>query len=317
MNKKRRRKITLIKGIDPRASKVDKVKHVFKEFRKRWKDIYWWKIETSHYTLQFYYGIMRGNAGIYVVEENWDNLIILDACRYDVLREVMGEDKDIGYRVSRGSSTLEWVRENFTNRKHDDIVYVTANPWLNRLAADSFHKIISVWKDGWDDNLNTVHPKTMTEYAKKAAKEYPDKRLIIHYMQPHQPYIEKYNLPAIMSVDYVRPKELIGQSERGNYGPLAVWDAYKRSLEATLPHVFALINELKGRTVISADHGELFGKKILFFTFTGHYWGIRVPELVEVPWVVFEGEERKRIEDGGEKERLKGKIRALKELGKT
>jgi hypothetical protein len=261
---------------------------------------------------------MRGNAGIYVVEENWDNLIILDACRYDVLREVMGEDKDIGYRVSRGSSTLEWVRENFTNRKHDDIVYITANPWLNRLAADSFHKIISVWKDGWDDNLNTVHPKTMTEYAKKAAKEYPDKRLIIHYMQPHKPYIEKYNLQAIMSVDYMRPKELTGQSGRGNYGPLAVWDAYKRSLEATLPHVFALINELKGRTVISADHGELFSKKVLIFTLkSGHYWGIHVPELIEVPWVVFEGEERKQTEEGDEKERLKRKIRALKELGKT
>jgi len=241
LNKKRGKKITLIKGIDPRASKIDKVKHVFKELRERWKDIYWWKIETSHYILQFYYGIIRGNAGIYVVEEDWDTLIILDACRYDVLREVMGADID--YRVSRGSSTLEWVRENFTDWKSDDIVYVTANPWVNRLAADSFHRIIPVWKDGWDDKLDTVHPKTMTEYAKKAAKEYPDKRLIVHYMQPHQPYIvEKWSLPAIMSADYMRPKEITRQFERGNLGPLAVWDAYKRSLEATLPHVFALIN---------------------------------------------------------------------------
>ena len=317
MNKKRGKKITLIKGIDPRASKIDKVKHVFKELRERWKDIYWWKIETSHYILQFYYGIIRGNAGIYVVEEDWDTLIILDACRYDVLREVMGADID--YRVSRGSSTLEWVRENFTDGKHDDIVYVTANPWVNRLAAHSFHKIISVWKDGWDDKLDTVHPKTMTEYAKKAAKEYPDKRLIVHYMQPHQPYIvEKWSLPAIMSADYMRPKEITRQFERGNLGPLAVWDAYKRSLEATLPHVFALINELKGRTVISADHGELFHKKVLIFTLkSGHYWGIHVPELIKVPWVVFEGEERKQTEEVDEKERLKGKIRALKELGKT
>jgi len=39
--------------------------------------------------------------------------------------------------------------------------------------------------------------------------------------------------------------------------------------------------------------------------------------LIKVPWVVFEGEERKQTEEGGEKERLKRKIRALKELSKT
>lgn len=311
MGGKRRGKIILIKGIAPRASTVFKLKYILKVFKERWKDTYWWKRETSRYILQFYYRKVVGNDGIYVAEEEWDNLIILDACRYDVLREVMGEDID--YRISRGSHTLEWIRENFTDEKHNDIVYVTGNPWVNKLAGNSFYKIISVWKDGWDDDLDTVDPKTMTEYAKEAAEKYPDRRLVVHYMQPHAPYIAENNIP-IRKVN--NRWEHFMNIERGKLDPQVVWDAYRRSLEATLPHVFELVSELKGRTVISADHGELFGRKILFFTFAGHLCGVRVPELVQVPWVVFEGKERKEIQEGDEKERLKDRIGRLKDKGR-
>jgi hypothetical protein len=314
MNKRsqRRGKIIFIKGIDPRSSNIDKLRHIFKVVRNHYKDLYWWRRESSRYIFEIYYKKAKGNEGIYVVDENWDNLIILDACRYDVLREVMGEA--VGYRISRGSSTLELVRENFTDEKYDDIVYVTGNPWVHKVAGNSFYRLISVWKDGWDDNLGTVLPGTMTEYALEAAKSYPDKRLIVHYMQPHAPYIVEHNLSK-KRVEYVW--EFMRELERGQLDPQVVRDIYKRSLEAALPHVLELVKGLKGKTVISADHGELFGKKVLFFTFAAHPWGLRVPELVQVPWVEFENGERKAIKKGDDRRNLKHRISKLKDEGRV
>lgn len=296
--------VPLVRWIDPEASTIDKLKQAFQGVRKHWKEGNWWKREFLTRVLGLYYGI-KGNNGIYVVDEDWDNLVILDACRYDVLREVMV--KDIDYKISRGANTAEWVRENFTGRKCNDIVYVSANPWVDKIARKSFYRIVPVWKDGWDDSLGTVPPKTTTEYAKKAAKQYANKRLIIHYMQPHAPSVVKDSSQNDPLKDF----------QKGVHDPLIVRDAHKRNLEAALPHIFELLGELKGKTVVSADHGELFGKKILFFTLVAHHWGIRVPELVKVPWVVFEGEERKEIrkEEKPEKRKIKAKIKKLKDSG--
>ena len=286
MNKRRptRGKVTLVKAVDPGASKAAKLKHVIRVVHKRYKDPYWWRKEISRYISEIYYKKIKGNDGIYVLEENWDNLIILDACRYDVLKEVLG--KDIDYRISRGSTTREWVRENFPDEKYDDIVYVAANPWVHKVSGISFHKLIPVWRDGWDEELGTVHPKTTTEFALKAIKRYPDKRFIVHYLQPHAPYIVDNDI-STKHVNHVR--EFVRQLETGKLDPVKVWDVYKRNLEATLPYVYELIEALSGTTVVSSDHGELFGKRVLFYTFAAHPWGLRVPELVKVPWVVYEG----------------------------
>lgn len=303
MSKRNPRRLFLMREIDPHATMIEKLKYALKELGKHYRQAHWWGWQVSRFTIGFYYRVIKGNKGIFVVDEDWDNLIILDACRYDVLREAMG--KDIDYRTSRGSNTLEWFRENFIDKKYPDIVYVTANPWISKVAGDIFHKIISAWKDGWDDDLGTVHPKTTTEYAKEAAQRYPDKRLIAHYMQPHTPYIEKNDLPT-------RPWRDL---EKGKIDPLYVWSLYKKNLEITLPHVYELVESLEGRTVISADHGELFGKRILgLFPFAGHRWGLHIPELTKIPWVVYK-DEPKVIDTKDERQRLKHHIRKLKDRG--
>jgi hypothetical protein len=302
--KPRRSRLTLIKRVDPRAPKSVKIRHVFRELKKRCKDTHWWKRESLRYFLEFYYKQLRTNNGIYVVDEEWDNLILLDACRYDVLKEVLG--RDIDHRLSRGSTTLEWFRENFIDSRYDDIVYVTANPWVSKVAGNMFHKVVPVWKDGWDEDLNTVHPKTTTEYAQKAAKRYPGKRLIVHYLQPHTPYIVKNNLP----------KTPTKRLEKGQLDPLEVWGLYKRSLEVTMPYVYELTDSLNGRTIVSADHGELFGKKILSLSFAGHPWGIRVPELIKVPWVVFDSGPRDLREEESERQKIGLRVGKLKSTGR-
>lgn len=54
---------------------------------------------------------------------------------------------------------------------------------------------------------------------------------------------------------------------------------------------------LKGKTVITSDHGNLFGEIIYPFPVRmyGHPGGIYVKNLVEVPWLVLDSKDRKMI----------------------
>jgi len=137
------------------------------------------------------------------MRENWDYLIILDACRYDYFEKIYkrylnGKLKKV---VSPGSDTFEWCKKVFVGR-YDDVVYISVHPLINSKgvkvrgfnAVEHFHEVIDVWDWGWDDKLGTVHPRVVNKVVLKAKKEYPDKRFIIHYAQPHAPYLTLGNL---------------------------------------------------------------------------------------------------------------------------
>lgn len=133
------------------------------------------------------------------MEEQWDNLIVLDACRYDFFKLLYKKYfRGILEKIeSVGASTPEWCVNTFSNY-YDDVVYISANPHINSKTAiwngswaakDHFHKIVNVWLWGWDEELRTVHPKEVNRGFRAAKEKYPEKRFILHYMQPHAPYI--------------------------------------------------------------------------------------------------------------------------------
>jgi hypothetical protein len=132
---------------------------------------------------------------VLVAKERWDYLIVLDACRYDFF-ESMYRDYIQGIlqkRISTGSSTGQWRDLNFPDY-YDDIVYVTANPHFCQdvevegyTAGEHFHKVYEVWRDGWKGGL--VLPELVTKAAVDIVGKHPGKRFIIHYLQPHTPYI--------------------------------------------------------------------------------------------------------------------------------
>jgi len=71
-------------------------------------------------------------------------------------------------------------------------VYVTANPQFHKIREEldcEFHAVIDCWWEDWDDAVQTVRPETTTSAALKAAAEYPEKRLFVHFNQPHVPFI--------------------------------------------------------------------------------------------------------------------------------
>jgi len=91
-------------------------------------------------------------------------------------------------RISKGSSSREFIRENFCGRQLHDTVYLTANPYVGLVNPDVFHAVITLM-DEWDSELETVPPWTVVDRARRVYEDYPEKRLIFHFMQPHIPYI--------------------------------------------------------------------------------------------------------------------------------
>jgi len=135
-----------------------------------------------------------------VIREEWDYLIILDACRYDYFERFWKNyftDGQLSHRWSPGSCTQEW-RDRALPEKYDDIVYISANPHFSikqkgtaYQAGDHFFKVVEVWKSHWDTEIGTVRPEALTDAAIAIIHDQSlrNKRIIIHYLQPHAPYL--------------------------------------------------------------------------------------------------------------------------------
>lgn len=303
-----------------------KTRSILNEIKTNMKNRRWWKERYSNRILRY---IFR-NKGIYIVDESWDNLIILDACRFDVFKKLNKIiDGKLESRISRGSCTKDFLIENFIKHPQrtsfKDIVYVTANPYVDLLLHGKFYKIYSVWKNGWNDHLKTVPPQNVVKESFKAYKENRDKRLIVHFMQPHSPFLEleSYHGTGLENLrnTALRKKERhldIGWWDFVENGELDIEQvllAYKRNLITVLYYVDVLVNSLSGKTVITSDHGNLFGERphILYpFKEYGHPLGLRVKQLVEVPWLIIDRKDGKNYE----KERIRQRIAKLKKKGR-
>ena len=249
-----------------------------------------------------YHRVVLSNTGLYVMDESWENLVILDGCRYDLFEETHGLDGTLRKVESRGSNSEEFITQNFSGETFHDTVYVSANPFTELLIREKvFYDVVNVFDLAWDGDLRTVRPESVVEHTVDAYERYPDKRIISHFMQPHYPFIgelgrkidhrglsgevtggedktESVDLPIWTMLRYGLSKA----------GVADVWAAYAENLELTMPHVERLLDELDGKTVITADHGNLFGERLrpIPIRTYGHPPAFRTPELVTVPWFV-------------------------------
>lgn len=259
------------------------------------------------YANRLYYqrlGLRKYNTdGICIFDEDWDNLIILDACRYDMFARRSNLPGRLEHRRSRGSATTEFLRANINGQDLRDTVYVTANPQLyqnQETIRASFHDVIHIWQEeGWDEEYGTVLPETVTEYATRAAREYPNKRLLVHYMQPHYPFIGSQTTFDKGHLVGVERENIWNQLLLGDLDveKEEVWQIYEGNLDRALPHIETLMHELEGKTVITADHGNLVGERSFPLPIRewGHPRGMYIAELITVPWLVFENGPRRDI----------------------
>ncbi|MFW6195862.1 MAG: sulfatase-like hydrolase/transferase [Thermoplasmatota archaeon] len=262
---------------------------------------------------------------------DWDYLIVLDACRFDYFKENCDFEGDL-CRVK--SPAFERAKENIAPTSvwyinifedmYEDVHHVSSHPRVNSRTPvegfkgwEHFGKVYDLWDTEWDEEYGTVKPEDVTEKSRKYISENPDKKFIIHYMQPHTPYLsldppetKKKREPESRTSFWRKLRNKMVATARKVIGdevavklmrllrlpPLSPMDdalrkvggdgvkkAYRDNLRIVLDSLNTLLPELSGRIVITADHGELLGEKGRY----GHDFEAQ-EKLVEVPWFVIE-----------------------------
>ncbi|WP_076143868.1 hypothetical protein [Natrinema saccharevitans] len=283
-------------------------RYTLENFRKLLREPEYVLWELQRKIFQFRFG-----DGIDVMSKDWDNLILLDACRYDSFKSENTIDGKLTSVVSKGGSSWPFMQANFANRDLHDTVYVTANPHTGKLSDDVFHAVKMLHLEAWNDEYETVLPEDVLNAAIDAHEEYPNKRLIIHFMQPHRPFIgptgrklrEEYNLGGynrMLSYEESNGEreetDFTARVERGELSLPRIREAYRENVATAVEYAEKVSNALSGKTVVSADHGELLGDQFTRFTKPkyGHSWEhLKNKELYVVPWLEIKTNNRRTI----------------------
>ena len=242
--------------------------------------------------------------GIDVMSADWDNLILLDAARFDYFENVNAIEGSLRKEASRGKKSWEFIKQNFVDRDLHDTVYVTANPFSTDIPNGTFHHVDHLHARAWDERIGTVQPEDVVEAATEAHEQYPNKRLMIHYMQPHRPYLgetaemlrERLDLQGYGQHD--EGIQIWGAVKQRDVTVEEIQDAYTESLEIVLHSAGELLDELSGKSVVTSDHGEMLGERVFPFTSRvwGHMEGFDTPALREIPWLKIEFDERRSVQ---------------------
>jgi hypothetical protein len=202
-----------------------------------------------------------------IFEQDWDNLIIIDACRQDFWEQETGLK---GSRVSKGSATIEYIEKNFSEGDFSDYVYVSANPQFSdwkfekltgRAPEDTFHSIFKTFNTDWDEEKNTVLPEDTIQDALTAQKLFPDKKIIVHFLPPHYPFIRKPLTKGGIGPDLPgRSDSAWNLAESGELSQSTVEAAYRDNINYIEDYVRDLAENLKGKTILTSDHGNLVGE---------------------------------------------------------
>lgn len=281
---------------------MDKLQYAFGEIARNYDRRTWWQNRVANLLVAPIQARVVNQTGMHVLDSDWDTLLVLDACRADLFEEVVDTSQYDKYErvYSAGSATDEWSKTNFTPPAKTDCVYVTGNPVVSREVRTAFHCFLEPWREHFDADIGTVPPEPVTDAALEAREQYPNKRLIVHYLQPHYPFIEdpQMRYAEFNGTDEV---EVHGAKQgavdiwealgRGFEAKDDVWDAYARNLERVLEAVEPLLSG-PGKTVITSDHGNMLGERMSSFPMKlyGHPPGIHHPVLREVPWATIEGD---------------------------
>jgi hypothetical protein len=236
-----------------------------------------------------------------LLEQDQFILIIFDSCRYDYFNEIyndyfVGELQKV---FNTNTYTKQYQRSTWT-AKHD-ITYVAGGPVitdrnfeladLDYRPSEHFENIINVWDMGYKKELGVTPPEAVTKEALQC--EAP--QMVVHYFQPHAPYIGDVRLrPHTLNT----PDDKTGKIKKRKESLLDIYDkiennqisrenlrkAYKSNLKRVMSAAKPLISETTSKTVITSDHGELLGEDDRYL-----HGGLPHRILCELPWFIAEG----------------------------
>ena len=237
----------------------------------------------------------RFQIGKPIWDEDWDVIIVLDACRVDLMRSVCDEyeflpsSQNLETIRSIGSMSKDWIERTFSSDFQKYIsttAYVTGNCFTQKAKFECKPEILDeVWTYAWDDSISTIPARPITDRAIdtwQSQSPAPNK-MIVHYMQPHVPFV---NAPDIG--DYGDPDDFgerfadIWSRVGEDIDYQTVWDAYLDNLRYALEDVRLLLNNIDANSVvITSDHGNAIGE----WGLSGHPSGALHPTIRRVPWI--------------------------------
>lgn len=244
---------------------------------------------------QYYYNKFEQPGELEVMSEEWDTLLILDACRYDYFRRISELPGDLESRYSPASMSHGFINESFIGDQFHDTVYVTANPFAPKIPGETFYDVIGLVDEYWENETGTVPPETMRKKTAEAHSEYPNKRIISHFMQPHHPFLSDFGRKLSRNLYWAgnqyHPSSNVRVSD--------IRQAYSENLKLVLSEIEGLIDDIDGKIVITADHGELLGERLRPIPIRGfeHPESIYTEELLKVPWLTIENGERDTVSE--------------------
>jgi hypothetical protein len=253
---------------------------------------------------------------------DWKVLIVLDACRYDYFeknykRFFKGKLKKM---ESVAVDTMEWLAKSFKG-EYKDTVYISATPFINSitesrnekyrfLASDKFFKVIDVWDTGWDEQIGVTRAEAVNSEYRRIKNKYPDKKFILHYLQPHYPFVPlsladpesrvgkkiahrrgwaKRSVVKLLKFFNINIMEIVNKFGtptnqlfylRKKYGNERLREEYEKNLLYVLKNISELLPEIDGMVAIIGDHGTLLGEHGKY----GHAGQKRYREIVEIPY---------------------------------
>lgn len=243
----------------------------------------------------------RLNYGRPVWEHNWDVLVILDACRWDLMQAVSPAweflPDEVPATYAPASMSEEWLERHVDpgyNQEIEQTAMVTANPFTRNdwVRNADWTLLDEVWTHSWDDEHGTILPRSVTDRAIdhwrtcKPPDDHPTEQMIVWYLQPHAPFIdtdwsEGFDQREIGNGGGVE-KSVWYQYRDGDLSRQQLWDAYRKNLNHVLQDVELLLENIAAENVvITSDHANCLGEWGVY----GHPKYVPVPTLKRVPWV--------------------------------
>ncbi|MFC7155772.1 sulfatase-like hydrolase/transferase [Halomarina halobia] len=243
-------------------------------------------------------GLFRAGPrrGTPIYEEDWDVLVVLDACRFDLLAAFVEEYSFLSAldeTYSLASYSRSWMRRNFASKYEDETrrtVYVTGNPFSDEvLEPSSFALLDEVWRYAWDEREGTILPRPVTDRAIEHHRRHDPERMVVHYMQPHHPFLDD-DTSGFSPGAYPDPRtaDPWDQVRWGQRDLDEVRAAYRRNLRYALDDVSLLLSSIDAeRVVVTSDHGNALGEWGVY----GHPAFAGIDPIRRVPWCVTSAED--------------------------
>lgn len=241
--------------------------------------------------------------GTHPYDKEWDILIIIDACRFDLFQEfvtqheVYDKFESIEPMYSHASSSKEWLTKTFVegpNNEIRDTSLIAANGFTSEIGQVEFADLEEVWRYGIHPDYHVVTPQPVTDAAVKCYRNSNSDKYVIHYNQPHAPFLHCAGKYDSAKDEPGATQNVWDGLEQGQYDRSEVWEDYGKNLLDVLDHVNILIENFSGKIAVSSDHGNCLGE----YGFYGHPSRCPVPSVRKVPWAVAQGGGEETYEPG-------------------